>query len=208
MNYNKKMKKILIIEDDNNINEMLSKLLEINNYDVERAYSGTEGVLLHNQEIDIILLDLMLPGKNGEEIIRELQNKKRVPIIVISAVHEVDKKIDLFKLGVEDYITKPFNNKELLARIEVQLRHSINNKDKETILKHKDLELNIREFSVKCNMQEINLSKTEFKILKVMLENQKQVFTKNNLIEKVWDNEESADDNTLNVHISKIRNKL
>ena len=112
MNYNKKMKKILIIEDDNNINEMLSKLLEINNYDVERAYSGTEGVLLHNQEIDIILLDLMLPGKNGEEIIRELQNKKRVPIIVISAVHEVDKKIDLFKLGVEDYITKPFNNKE------------------------------------------------------------------------------------------------
>lgn len=208
MNYNKKMKKILIIEDDNNINEMLSKLLKINNYDVERAYSGTEGVLLHNQEIDIILLDLMLPGKNGEEIIRELQNKKRVPIIVISAVHEVDKKIDLFKLGVEDYITKPFNNKELLARIEVQLRHSINNKDKETILKYKDLELNIREFSVKCNMQEINLSKTEFKILKVMLENQNQVFTKNNLIEKVWDNEESADDNTLNVHISKIRNKL
>lgn len=208
MNYNKKMKKILIIEDDNNINEMLSKLLEINNYDVERAYSGTEGVLLHNQEIDIILLDLMLPGKNGEEIIRELQNKKRVPIIVISAVHEVDKKIDLFKLGVEDYITKPFNNKELLARIEVQLRHSINNKDKETILKYKDLELNIREFSVKCNMQEINLSKTEFKILKVMLENQNQVFTKNNLIEKVWDNEQSADDNTLNVHISKIRNKL
>lgn len=203
------MKKILIIEDDNSINKMLSKLLKLNNYDVVSSYSGTEGILQHNKDIDLIILDLMLPGKSGEEIIKELHNKKRVPIIVMSAIHDVDKKIDLFKLGADDYITKPFNNNELLARIEVQLRHSSSNyQEIKTILKFKDIELNILDYTVKCNKETVNLSKIEFEILKVMFENQNQVFTKNNLIEKVWDNEDSADDNTLNVHISKIRNKL
>lgn len=202
------MKKILIIEDDNNINEMLSKLLKLNGYDVVSSYSGTEGILLHNKEIDLILLDLMLPGKNGEEIIKELQNKKRVPIIVMSAIHEIDKKLDLFKLGADDYITKPFNNDELIARIKIQLRHSANNKEVETILIFKDIELNRLDYTTKCNKKIVNLSKTEFEILKVMFENPNQVFTKNKLIEEVWDDEDSADDNTLNVHISKIRNKL
>lgn len=202
------MKKILIIEDDNNINEMLSKLLKLNGYDVVNSYSGTEGILLHDKEIDLILLDLMLPGKSGEEIIKELQNKKRVPIIVMSAIHEVDKKLDLFKLGADDYITKPFNNDELIARIKIQLRHSANNKEVETLLSFKDIELNRLEYTAKCNKKIVNLSKIEFEILKVMFENPNQVFTKNKLIEEVWDNEDSADDNTLNVHISKIRNKL
>lgn len=202
------MKKILIIEDDNNINEMLSKLLKLHNYNVVSAYSGTEGILLHNSDINLILLDLMLPGKSGEEIIQELQNKKRVPIIVMSAIHDTNKKIELFRLGADDYITKPFNNDELLARIEVQLRHSNNNKEIQTSLKFKDIELDTLNYTVKCNGSIVSLSKTEFEILKVMLKNPNQVFTKSNLIEKVWDNENSADDNTLNVHISKIRNKL
>lgn len=204
------MQKILVIEDDNNINEMISKLLKLNNYDVVNAYSGTEGILLHDKTIDLILLDLMLPGKNGEEIISELKSKKQVPIIVLSAILDIDKKVDLLKLGADDYITKPFNNDELLARIEVQLRHKYDNENnnQETILKFKDIELNTLNYNIKCNNKNINLSKIEFEILKVMLENPNQVFTKNNLIERVWDNEDSADDNTLNVHISRIRNKL
>lgn len=201
------MKKILVIEDDNNINEMICKLLKINNYDVVSAYSGTEGVLLHNKTIDLILLDLMLPGKNGEEIIHDLKNKKQVPIIVISAILDIDKKVDLLKLGADDYITKPFNNKELLARIEVGLRHKVDNKE-EIILRFKDIELNKSNYTVICNGKNVNLSKIEFEILRVMFESQSQVFTKNNLIERVWNDEESADDNTLNVHISRIRNKL
>ena len=95
---------ILIIEDDKDINEMLTKLLTNNNYNVLNAYSGTEGVLVHNDNIDLILLDLMLPGKNGEEIIRELKNKNNVPVIVMSAIQDIDKKVDLFDLGANDYI--------------------------------------------------------------------------------------------------------
>ena len=117
---------ILIIEDDKDINEMLTKLLTNNNYNVLNAYSGTEGVLVHNDNIDLILLDLMLPGKNGEEIIRELKNKNNVPVIVMSAIQDIDKKVDLFDLGANDYITKPFHNDELLARIKVQLRDKNN----------------------------------------------------------------------------------
>ena len=202
------MKNTLIIEDDNHINDMLSKLLQLNHYHTFSAYSGTEGILLHNSHIDLILLDLMLPGKNGEEIISELQHKKKVPIIVISAIYDTDKKINLLKLGADDYITKPFNNGELLARIEVQLRHSFAQSEQEPLLKFKDIELNTIDYTVKCNNGYINFSKKEFEILKVMIENPNKVFTKNNLIEHVWDNEDSADDNTLNVHISKIRNKL
>lgn len=204
------MQKILVIEDDNNINEMISKLLKLNNYDVVNAYSGTEGVLLHDKTIDLILLDLMLPGKNGEEIISELKSKKQVPIIVLSAILDIDKKVDLLKLGADDYITKPFSNDELLARIEVQLRHKYGNDNdvQEKILRFKDIELNTLSYNVTCNNKNINLSKIEYELLKVMLENPNQVFTKNNLIERVWDNEDSADDNTLNVHISRIRNKL
>ena len=100
---------ILIIEDDKDINEMLTSLLTNNGFNVENAYSGTEGLLVHSDNVDLILLDLMLPGKNGEEIIKELKEKNNVPVIVMSAIEDVNKKIDLFSLGANDYITKPFN---------------------------------------------------------------------------------------------------
>ena len=140
---------ILIIEDDKDINEMLTKLLTNNNYNVLNAYSGTEGVLVHNDNIDLILLDLMLPGKNGEEIISELKNKNNVPVIVMSAIQDIDKKVDLFDLGAYDYLTKPFHNDELLARIKVQLRDK--NNTISNILKFKDVELNKVNFTVNCN---------------------------------------------------------
>lgn len=202
------MSKILIIEDDTDINNMISTLLKINHFEVVDAYSGTEGLLLHTDDVDLILLDLMLPGRTGEEIIRDLQKKKRTPIIVMSAIGDLDKKLDLFKLGADDYITKPFANEELLARIEIQLRHSKNNSPKEDILHFKDIELNTKEHSVKCNTKVLNLSKKEFEILRVMMETPTKVFSKNNLIRSVWDDETSADDNTLNVHMSTLRNKL
>lgn len=201
------MKKILIIEDDNNINDMLKQLLSTNGFNVICAFSGTEGVLLHNENVDLILLDLMLPGKNGEEIIEELKNKYNVPIIVMSAIHEVDKKLNLFELGADDYLTKPFHNEELLARIKVHLK---NNKTSNTssIIKYKDIELNTQDYTSVCNNQKLILTKHEFDLLKTLMERPEQVFTKSNLFDLVWGDEDSADDNTLNVHISKIRNKL
>lgn len=197
---------ILIIEDDKDINEMLTKLLTNNNYNVMNAYSGTEGVLVHNDSIDLILLDLMLPGKNGEEIIKELKNKNNVPVIVMSAIQDIDKKVDLFDLGANDYITKPFHNDELLARIKVQLRDKSNTIS--NILKFKDIELNRVNFTVNCNNKEISFTKKEFELLKLLMENENQTLTKSMIFDSIWNDENSADDNTLNVHISKIKNKL
>lgn len=201
------MDTILIVEDDKDISEMLTTLLTTNHYQIKRAYSGTEALLVHGTDIHLILLDLMLPGKNGEEIIKELKEIHNVPIIVMSAITEIDKKLDLFQLGAEDYVTKPFNNDELLARIKVHLR---NNKEKESdkILTYKDIELNLEDYTAKCNGQEVMFTKCEFHLLKILMENKNQVLTKSVLFEKVWGDEESADENTLNVHISKIRNKL
>lgn len=198
--------KILIIEDDKDINEMLTKLLISNNYEVANAYSGTEGILVHNDSVDLILLDLMLPGKNGEEIVEDLKSKNDVPIIVMSAVQDVEKKVDLLSIGANDYITKPFNNDELLARIKVQLR---DRKSKTSnILKFKDIELNKQSFSVICNNIDANFSKKEFELLQLLMENENQTLTKSMIFDSVWNDENSADDNTLNVHISKIKSKL
>ncbi len=196
---------ILIIEDDKDINEMLTKLLTNDNFLVKNAYSGTEGVLVHNDSIDLILLDLMLPGKNGEEIIKELKEKNNVPIIVMSAIQDVDKKVDLFSLGANDYVTKPFNNDELIARIKVQFRDNNSFSD---VLRFKDIELNKTNFTVKCNNKDIALTKKEFELLKLFLENENKTLTKSMIFDSIWNDENSADDNTLTVHISKIKNKL
>lgn len=196
---------ILIIEDDKDINEMLTSLLTNNGFNVENAYSGTEGLLVHSDNVDLILLDLMLPGKNGEEIIKELKEKNNVPVIVMSAIEDVNKKIDLFSLGANDYITKPFNNDELIARIKVQLR---DNNTFSNILKFKDIELDKNNFSVKCNGKNVSFTKKEFELLKLIIENKNQTLTKSAIFDAIWNDENSADDNTLNVHISKIKNKL
>lgn len=198
---------ILIIEDDNDINRMLQILLKQHSYNVVSAYSGTEGLLVHGNEINLILLDLMLPGRSGEDIIRELKEKHNVPIIVMSAVHDVGKKVDMLHLGADDYVTKPFHNEELLARISARLRNSTEYKVSEKIV-YKDIELDKSNFAVKCNGKETELSRHEFALLCLLMENPNRVCTKSMIYDNVWDYENSADDNTLNVHISKIRRKL
>ena len=205
-------KTILIIEDDTEINDMLRILLKSNGYQTISAYSGTEGVLVHNNEVNLILLDLMLPGRSGEEIIRELKQKHNVPVIVMSAIHDVNKKVDLFSLGADDYVTKPFHNEELLARIAARLRTgvTINSADASSaeILTYKDIVLNKSDFSAQCSGTPMELSKHEFALLQLLMEHPKQTCTKSMIYDTVWDYENSADDNTLNVHISKLRKKL
>lgn len=198
---------ILIIEDDNDINRMLQILLKQHGYNTISAYSGTEGLLVHSSEIKLILLDLMLPGRSGEDIIRELKEKHNVPVIVMSAVHDVGKKVDMLHLGADDYVTKPFHNEELLARISARLRNSNKYKVSEKVI-YKDIELDKSNFSVKCNGKETELSRHEFALLCLLMENPNRVCTKSMIYDNVWDYENSADDNTLNVHISKIRRKL
>lgn len=199
------IKTILIVEDDKNINEMLQEILKTNGYNTKTTYSGTEALLIHSSKVDLILLDLMLLGKTGEEIIKNLKEIKDVPVIITSAISDIDKKLDLFNLGADDYVTKPFNNEELLARIKVHLKY-ITNSDAD-IIQLDDIELNPKNHKVICNGTDVNLSKIEFEILKLLMKNNNQVVTKSMLFDTAWDPIDSADDNTLNVHISKIRNK-
>ena len=200
-------KTILIIEDDSEINDMLRILLRQNGYSTISAYSGTDGLLAHSRDVDLILLDLMLPGRSGEEVIRDLKEKHNVPVIITSAIHDVEKKVDLFSLGADDYITKPFNNDELLARIGARLRANSGTASGEMIT-FKDIELNVTNFTVKVAGKEVELPRYEFALLKLFMENQNRTCTKSLIYDTVWDYENSADDNTLNVHMSKLRKKL
>lgn len=198
------LKKILIIEDDESIHSVIEELLKKNGYDAFNAYSGTEALLLLEKEkYDLILLDLMLPGLTGEEIIKKVNN---IPIIVLSAKISSDDKVNCLLSGANDYITKPFEAQELLARIEVQLR---NNKYNELYnLKYKELELlNDNHTLLVCD-KKVSLTKTEYAILKHLLFNRQQVLTKNKLLDLISMDTEDCDENSLRVHISNIRKKI
>ena len=198
------MNKVLIIEDDQNISEMIYDLLKLNKYEPITAFDSIEALEKHNKSIDIILLDLMLPKINGKEIIKKLKEKNNCPVIIVSAISDVDMKVLLFDLGADDYITKPFQNKELIARIKLALKHD----GKEKVLHYKDLKLDTEKYIAICNNKDLELTKNEFEILKLLVINKGQIVTKSILFDDIWGTKDSADENTLNVHISKIRNKL
>ena len=198
------MNKVLVVEDDKIISEMIYDLLKINRYEPITAFDSIEALEKHNKSIDLILLDLMLPKMNGKEIIKKLKEINNCPVIVVSAVTDVDMKVFLFDLGADDYITKPFQSKELIARIKLALKHN----GKEETLSYKDLKLDTQKYIAICNDKNLELTKNEFEILKLLIINKGQIVTKSILFDDVWGTKDSADENTLNVHISKIRNKL
>lgn len=199
------MKTILVVEDDIDIQNLIKNLLEKEHYKVINAYSGTEAMMLIEKEnIDLILLDLMLPGLNGEEIIKQIKN---IPIIVISAKISPEDRINTLLNGANDYITKPFNSEELLARIKVQLRineNKIQNKE----LKYKDMILKNDMHTLYIKEKQIHLTKTEYAIIKQLLLNPKQVVTKSKLLELISVDTLDCDENSLKVHISNIRKKI
>lgn len=214
-----KMKKILIVEDDNDINQMLCELLSQNGYEVISAFSGTEALMHTKMEtFDLVLLDLMLPGKSGAVVLGELRVRSTVPVIILTAVHDTLSVVALLESGANDYVTKPFDNEVLLARVGVQLRSGqatmkgpSGAKSDSSVLKvlgYKELTLQVEAYDATINGKSLQLSKKEYEILKILVENPKKVFTKNNLYESVWQDEFMGDDNTINVHISKIRAKI
>lgn len=199
------LKKILVVEDDVSIHEVLEELLEKEDYAVSNAYSGTEALLLLEREnFDLILLDLMLPAVSGEEIIRKVPH---IPIIVLSAKISSEDKVDCLVLGASDYITKPFDSKELLARIEVQFRRKNSSNVIET-LKYKELELLNDSHTLLVNGEKINLTRTEYAILKQLFLNKTQVIPKNKLLDFISIDTADCDENSLKVHISNIRKKI
>lgn len=197
------MKKILIVEDDNSIHSLLKEILKQENYSTTSAYSGTEALMtLEKEKIDLILLDLMLPGLNGEEIIKKV---KEIPIIVLSAKIDTTDKVNALLMGASDYITKPFDCLELLARIKVAFR---NHKETNRDLKYKEIKLLEDTRTLKVLEKQVNLTKTEYAILKGLLLNPKQVIPKNKLLTIIREDTLDADENSLKVHISNIRKKI
>ena len=221
------MPDILIVEDDININNLLCEVLRKAGYMCEQAFSGTEAKLLldiKEKAYTLVLLDLMLPGASGEEVLKEIRKQGRLPVIVLTAKDSIDDKIGVLTNGADDYITKPFEIREVLARIQVQLRHIEAETEAETEVKTKagiqegqgsgrlefrDMVLTRSTFEVSIGGRVLpKITKQEFAILELLLKNPKQVFSKEDIFEYAWDEPYMGETKTLDVHISNIRKKI
>lgn len=199
------MYRILIIDDDEAIGNLEQEVLERAGYAVQRAFSGTEALLLLKQKRpDMILLDLMLPGISGEELLPQIQN---IPVIVVSAKTGVDDKVGLLLGGAVDYLTKPFDTKELLARVAVRLReHScLVTSD---VYTYEELTLSEVSRAVTVREKTVALTRTEFAILKLLIQNRGQVIAKSVLLDRISMDTPDCTENSLKTHISHLRGKL
>ena len=208
------MARILIIEDNNEIQEILRTLIS-EEHEVIQAFSGTEGMIRFEQgDIDLIMLDIMLPGKNGDQVLKAIRQDSSVPVIMLTALSD-KKLISQYLLdGANDYIVKPFDLDEVFARVMVQLRQ---NSDKQPAeIEHpdklfhqlKNIQFDVDSFEIKNSQETIRLAKKECLILQTLLRHPKKIFTKEELYELVWEDTYLPGDNTLNTHLSNLRKKL
>ena len=198
------MKTILIVDDDVCIGDMLQEVLVKEGYQTARAYSGTEALLyLSGNRPDLILLDLMLPGLSGEELLPLIEG---IPVIVVSARSETADKVDLLLSGANDYITKPFDTDELLARIAVQLRRPAAGTS--SLLAFNGIRLDTSSRTAEVDGQPIRLTKTEYAILKLLMQNPSQVITKSVMLDRISEDTPDCVESSLKVHVSNLRKKL
>lgn len=196
------MKTIAVIDDDIYIGDLLEELLTAEGYAVIRAYSGTEALLmLEKRHADLVLLDLMLPGLSGEQVMEKLSG---TPVIVLSAKAGTDDKVKLLLSGAQDYVTKPFDNRELLARIAVQLREE----KSRDCLSFGALSLDSRSHEVTVGTQPLRLTRTEYAILKLLLQNPDQVLAKSVLLDRISADTPDCTETSLKMHVSNLRRKL
>ena len=208
------MARILIVEDNNEIQEILRTLLS-EEHEVIQAFSGTEGMIRFEQgDIDLILLDIMLPGKNGDQVLKAIRHDSSVPVIMLTALSD-KKLISQYLLdGANDYIVKPFDLDEVFARVTVQLRQNSDKQPAEMehpeklIHQLKNIQFDADSFEIKNCQETIRLAKKECLILQTLLGHPKKIFTKEELYELVWDDTYLPGDNTLNTHLSNLRKKL
>ncbi|PEL46500.1 DNA-binding response regulator [Bacillus toyonensis] len=206
--------RILIADDDKEIRNLLKIYLERELYMVDTAINGDEALQLFNQNnYNLVILDIMMPKVDGIEVCRKLRDKTNVPILMLTAKnHEVDKILGL-SIGADDYITKPFSIHEVVARVKALMRRflvlgSNNTVQEKTTLAFKGLTINLNTYTVHTNKEEINLTGKELELLKFFTSNPGQVFTKTQLFRNVWDDNYIEDDNTVMVHIRKLRKKI
>jgi len=197
--------KVLIVDDDEHIGNMLEEILKKEDYTVLRAYSGTEALLvLSRDRPDLVLLDLMLPGLSGEDLLPKIQG---IPVIVVSAKVDVDDKVKLLLGGAADYIAKPFDTKELLARVRVQLRHR-SASGYGMRLYCDDLCIDTGTYEVFAGGIPVRLTKTEFAIVKLLMQNPKRVITKSKILDLIHEDTPDCVESSLKVHVSNLRSKL
>ena len=199
------MPNILIIDDDPHINAIVSKALRAEDYCVSSAYSGTEALmLLTKSKPDLILLDLMLPGLSGEELLPQI---KEIPVIVVSAKADVTDKVGLLLGGAADYLTKPFDMKELLARITVQLRKNEKSADR-SLLTYREITLDTDKHTISANGREQKLTRTEYAIMKLLICNPEQVVAKLTILERISLDTPDCTEDSLKSHVYNLRKKL
>lgn len=202
------MEHILIIEDEKDVNQLLAKTLQDNGYQTSSAFNGLEGLgLLQKEHFDMVLLDLMLPYKSGDEVLRKIREHSDIPVIVISAKDMVGTKIDLLTIGADDYITKPFDLGEVAARVNTNLRR-YSKMEKKTQITYKELMLDAEAKSIILKGVELDLTAKEYQMLQLFLQFPNKVFSKANLYETIWEEEYMGDDNVIKTHISNLRNKM
>ncbi len=201
---------IMVVEDDTNINNLLKTALEKAGYQVLQAFSGTEAelILQMRESIALVLLDLMLPGISGEEVLKHIRERGNLPVIVLTARDSLDEKIGMLTQGADDYITKPFEIPEVIARIQVQLRHAergIENKQ----MAYRNLVLDKVTYQVRIDGKVVSqITKQEFAILELLVSHPKQVFSKEDIFSYAWNEPYMGETKTLDVHISNIRKKI
>ena len=208
------MASILVIEDNNEIQEIL-KILLTEEHDVIQAFSGTEGIMQFDKGgIDLVLLDIMLPGKNGDQVLQAIRQTSQTPVIMLTALGD-KKLISQYLLdGANDYVVKPFDLDEVFARVTVQLRQSgehqsENSRKTENLLQNfKNIQFDADSFEISSTTETIRLAKKECQILQMLLQHPKKIFTKEELYELIWEESYLPGDNTLNTHLSNLRKKL
>ena len=202
------MATILIIEDNNDIHEILKDLFQAE-HRVYSAYSGTEGLLVFaQQKIDLVLLDIMLPGKNGDQVLAEIRKSSQIPVVMLTALGEKSLVSQYLLNGANDYIVKPFNLDEVFARVTVQLRSHFSRDQIDEIQRVKNIRLLPDTFEVVKGDNRVRLGRKEYQILQTLLCHPKKIYTKEELFELVWEEPYLPGDNTLNTHLSNLRKKL
>ncbi len=199
------MSKILIVDDDQSISDMLTESLGSEGYEVIAAYSGTEALMiLSNTKPDLILLDLMLPGITGEKLMPQI---KDIPVIVLSAKADIADKVGLLRGGAADYMTKPFDMRELLARIDVQLRKAAVPAEK-NVLRFREITLDLDAHTVESGGSDIRLTRTEYAILKLLMQKPEQVVAKLTILDRISADTPDCTEDSLKIHVHNLRRKL
>lgn len=203
--------KILVVDDDLNICEMLRLYLKKDGYDVSSASDGEEGIEKFREFMpDLVLLDIMLPTRDGWSVCREIRETSDTPVIMITAKGEVYDKVFGLELGADDFIVKPFDMKELTARIKAVLRRYTNSdgqEDSETI-KYDNIEISLTKFELKLNGRSVSIPRKELELLYFLASNHDRVFTRDQLLDKVWGFDYLGDSRTVDVHVKRLREKL